>query len=221
MNGANESYWAESLIAVTNLKVRNGLRYDCVSRTWTGGRVMLGNNREARPGAIGLVLCLLLMSGTAAAQSQLTEHTYKLDDPEKRPTATLDDVAWLTGSWTGTAFGSQFEAVWNPPSADSMVGLFKLYGDSGVSFYEILVIIEEGDSLALRVKHFTNEFVAWEDKPDYVSFPLVRAEDDAAHFSGLSFYRVDDSSFDGYIVMKTSDGLVENKLEYVRANSVP
>ncbi len=170
---------------------------------------------------LGLILCLLLVSGTVAAQTQRTEHTYKLDDPEVRPAATFDDVAWLAGSWKGAAFGSRFEAVWNPPSADSMVGLFKLYDDSGVSFYEILLIIEEGDSLALRVKHFTDEFIAWEDKPDYVSFPLVRVDDDAVHFSGLSFYRVDDDTFNGYIAMKTSNGIVEERLEYVRAGAAP
>ncbi|MEL7451282.1 MAG: DUF6265 family protein [Pseudomonadota bacterium] len=167
--------------------------------------------------ALVALLSLLLTSGAVLAQSQRTEHTYKLDDPEARPAASLDDVAWLTGSWTGTAFGSRFEQVWNAPSAGSMVGLFKLFDDDGVSFYEILLLIPEGDSLALRVKHFTNEFVAWEDKPDYISFPLVRIDDDALHFSGLSFYRVDDNSMDGYLVMKTSDGVVERKLEYARA----
>ncbi len=175
---------------------------------------------ESKTKSIALLslLGLLLTHGVASAQSQRTEHTFRLDDPETRPAATLDDVAWLAGSWTGTAFGSRFEEVWNPPSAGSMVGLFKLYDDEGVSFYEILLIIEEGESLALRVKHFSDEFVAWEDKPDYVSFPLVRVDDDAVHFSGLSFYRVDDDTIDGYIVMKTSDGIVEEKLEYVRAD---
>ncbi len=173
-------------------------------------------NKNAVASALAVLLTSLLASGAVPAQSQRTEHTYKLDDPQVRPAASLDDVAWLTGSWTGTAFGSRFEQVWNAPSAGSMVGLFKLFDDSGVSFYEILLLIAGGDSLALRVKHFTDDFIAWEEKADYISFPLVRIDDGALHFSGLSFYRVDDNTMDGYIVMKTSDGVVERKLEYFR-----
>ena len=163
--------------------------------------------------------CLLLACASAAAQSQRTENTYRLDDPDVRPAATLDDVARLAGSWTGTAFGKQFEAVWNPPSGDSMVGLFKLLDGDQVSFYEILLIIEEGDSLALRVKHFSSEFVAWEDKPDFVSFPLVRVDEDAVHFSGLSFYRQDAETMDGYLAMKTADGIREERLQYTRVGT--
>ncbi len=65
------------------------------------------------------VLALLLAGHTTMAQSQRTEHTFKLDDPESRPAATLDDVSWLVGNWSGEAFGSTFEEGWNPPSATS------------------------------------------------------------------------------------------------------
>jgi hypothetical protein len=59
------------------------------------------------------------------AQSVRTEHTFALDDPENRPPATLDEVSWFAGSWSGEAFGGTFEEVWNPPSEGSMVGMFK------------------------------------------------------------------------------------------------
>lgn len=163
-----------------------------------------------------LLLATSLITFSAGAEVPGTEHTFRLEDGEPRPTATLEDVAWLAGSWTGSAFGERFEEVWNPPSAGSMVGLFKLYDGDEVSFYEILLIVEEQDSLALRVKHFTADFVAWEEKPDYISFPLVRVDTDAVHFSGLSFYRTGTDSIDGYIVMKSASGIQEEKLEYQR-----
>ena len=173
-----------------------------------------------RPRRLAGLLALGLLIGSVQAQTQRTEHTYRLDDPQVRPAATLADVAWLVGSWTGTAFGQRFEAVWNPPSAGSMVGLFKLYEGDEVSFYEILLLIEEQESLAIRVKHFSAEFVAWEDKPDYVSFPLVRVDEDAIHFSGLSFYRTGEDAFEGYIVMRNDAGVREEKLTYRRVEPV-
>ncbi len=168
------------------------------------------------PGRVLLLVATSLLAFSAGAEVPGTEHTFRLEDGEQRPKATLEDVAWLAGSWTGSAFGEQFEEVWNPPSAGSMVGLFKLYDGDEVSFYEILLIIEEQDSLALRVKHFSADFVAWEEKPDYISFPLVRVDTDAVHFSGLSFYRTGPDSIDGYIVMRSASGVQEEKLEYQR-----
>ena len=53
----------------------------------------------------------VLFAGTAAAQSQRTEHTFKLDDPDNPPAATLADGSILVGSWTGTAFGGTLEEV--------------------------------------------------------------------------------------------------------------
>lgn len=178
--------------------------------------------RESRllRGACVMILGLLLALGRpASAAEPRTEHTYKLADGEAAPAATLDDAHWLVGNWRGTAFGQQFEEIWSAPSVGSMVGLFKLYGDDGVAFYEILLLTVEDGTLSLKVKHFSAEFVAWEDKPDFVNFKLVHKEADALHFGGLSFYRRGDDAIDGYIVMKSGDEIRENHLKYERVTA--
>lgn len=161
--------------------------------------------------------CLLAMPGLlASAAEPRTEHTYQLAPNEARPAANLEDAGWLVGSWVGTAFGQRFEQVWNSPSAGSMVGLFKLYGDEGVAFYEILLLSVEDGTLSLKVKHFNPDFTAWEEKADYVNFRLVKKEDNALHFGGISFYRRDNDSIDGYIVMHNDDAVTERHLRYER-----
>ncbi len=164
------------------------------------------------------LLVIMLVAAHAALQAAepRTEHTFQLPEGEERPAATLEDAAWLAGSWTGTAFGKRFEEHWNPPSAGSMVGLFKLFDDKGVSFYEILLLTVEDGTLSLKVKHFSADFTAWEEKGDYVNFKLVAKEDDALHFGGISFYRRDDSNIDGYIVMKNGEEITEHYLKYQR-----
>lgn len=165
---------------------------------------------------IGTCIGLLLIGANSVAQTQRTEHTFRLDDPDVHPPATLDNVSWLVGSWVGEAFGSTFEQVWNPPSAGSMVGFFKLMSDGEVVFYELLLLVEEEGSLSLKVKHFNADFTAWEDKSDYVTFRFVRAEPDALHFSGISFYRVDANTMHAYIVMRRGEEVHEEKLVYRR-----
>ena len=164
---------------------------------------------------------LMLVAHPLFAQERLTENTFQLPKDAPLGKGTLEDVAWLAGSWEGTAFGSQFEEVWNPASAGSMVGMWKLYDEEkGVNFYELLLLKEEGEGLVLLVKHFTPEFVAWEDKEDFVKFRLVKVEESAVHFSGLSFYRRGDDQIDGYIVMNQKDGSrTEHHIAYERTGS--
>jgi hypothetical protein len=163
---------------------------------------------------------LLLYFSTAAAQSQQTEHTLKLDDPDNPPTATLADASLLVGSWTGSGFGGTLEEVWNPPSAGSMVGLFKLMHDGEVTLYEILLLTEEEGTLNMKVKQFNPNFSAWEEKQEHITFRFVKAEEDALHFSGISFYRISDDEMHAYIVMRSGDDVREEKLVYHRAGGV-
>ena len=152
----------------------------------------------------------------AAAAEPRTAHTFQLVDGESPPAATLDDASFLVGSWQGTAFGSRFEEVWNAPSANSMVGMFKLFDDDAVAFYELLLMTVEDGTLSLKVKHFSPDFTAWEDKAEFVEFRLVRIDADALHFSGISFYRRGDNALDGFIVMRGADGIREEQLVYRR-----
>lgn len=163
------------------------------------------------------LLFAALFSVSASAAELRTEHTWQLSEGEPRPAATIDDAAMLIGSWTGTAFGQRFEETWNPPSAGTMVGMFKLVGDEGVSFYELMLLTEEEGTLFLKVKHFNADFTAWEDKADYVTFKLVKKSPGELHFGGLSFYRRGEDRIDGYIVMRSGDQVSEQPLIFERA----
>jgi hypothetical protein len=167
--------------------------------------------------ALVSLLTLCLWSASLLAAEPRTEHTFQLSEGETRPPATLEDASWLVGNWTGTAFGKQFEEIWSAPSKGSMVGLFKLFDEDGVDFYEIMLLTVEDDSLSLKVKHFSADFVAWEDKPDFVNFKLVKKDENALHFAGLSFYKKDQDHIDAYIVMRNGEEISEHVLEYVRA----
>lgn len=77
--------------------------------------------------------------------------------------------------------------------------------------------LSEG-TLSLKVKHFNPDFTAWEEKDDFVNFRLVKLEENALHFSGLSFYRRDENHIDAYIVLREGDEISEHELKYVRSS---
>ena len=159
---------------------------------------------------------LLLASVLASAAEPRTEHTFALSDGEERPAATLADARFLVGSWAGTAFGEKMEESWSAPTGGSMVGTFKLFDGDEPAMYELMLLTVEDGTLSLKVKHFNADFTAWEDKPDYVNFKLVKLSANELHFGGISFYKRDDDHLDGYIVMRNKDGVTEQHLAYKR-----
>ena len=163
------------------------------------------------------VLATLLPAQPSAAQSALTEHTLQLDAPANQPSASLDDVAWLSGHWRGKGLGGTIEEFWSPPQGDTMVGAFKLTKADTVSMYELCAIVEEDDRIAIWVKHFNSDFTGWEEKSDKVVFPLIRIEPGALYFEGLTFKRLDDDTIDVYLAFGGQGGEIrEAKLEYRR-----
>lgn len=166
--------------------------------------------------AVRSAFILMLTPAMLLAAELQTEHLYRLAEGEQHPEATLDDALWMVGSWTGTAFGKRFEEVWNPPSAGSMVGMFKLFDDDGASMYELMVMTVEDGTLNLKIRHFGADFTAWEEKDEDVGLKLVKKEDDALHFGTLSFYRRGDNRIDAYVLFRDGDGVVERPLEYRR-----
>ncbi len=165
-----------------------------------------------------VAIVAMLVAAPVMAQSSNTEHTFKLDNPGSTPRATLRDMSWLVGAWSGPAMGGTAEEVWSPPSAGTMVGSFKLTKDGEILFYEFMLLVEEQGSLILKLKHFNADFTAWEDKADYIRFPFIRADDDAVHFSGLSFYQVSPDELHVYVALRDGQDVEEEKLIYIRRN---
>jgi Spy/CpxP family protein refolding chaperone len=169
----------------------------------------------ARQGTF-LLLCAAIVACASAAQAQSskTEHTLKLDDRQVQPPASFDDIAWMIGSWKGEAFGGTFEETWLPPSAGTMTGAFKLMHEGRPSMYEFMMIVQENDSLSVRLKHFNADFSAWEDKAQFVSFPLAKLTDDAAYFEGLTYRRLDDDRL--VVHVSVGEDEEEHELNFVR-----
>ena len=149
-------------------------------------------------------------SNTVHGQSRNTEHTLKLDDPGLQPTASFDDIDWMVGSWEGEGFGGTFEEDWLPASGGTMTGVFKLMHEGSPSMYEFMMIVQANESLVVRLKHFNSDFTSWEDKSEFVSFPLVKLTEDAAYFDGLTYRRLDDDR----LVVHVSIGEEKEEAEF-------
>ncbi len=153
---------------------------------------------------------------SAMAQSRDTENTLRLDEGTTRPAAKIADVGWLAGYWRGDGLGGECEEIWSLPAGDRMHGIFTLANEGGLVFSEAMTLVEEEGSLVLKVKHFTPEFVGWEEKGDFVRFPLVRLDDNQAYFRGLTFRRESDETLLIYIALSKDGERKEHELRLDR-----
>lgn len=145
---------------------------------------------------------LLLLSFITIAPSALADEGQ----------VSIEDFAFLTGFWQGEGFGGVSEEMWMPPADGRMFGLFKQSNDSELQFSEFIEITEESDGFVLRLKHFNPDFSGWEEKSDYVTFPLRSVSENKAVFGGLSYELVEQDRLRIELRMRQSDDTVTTEV---------
>ncbi|WP_228238078.1 DUF6265 family protein [Allomuricauda sp. M10] len=144
-------------------------------------------------------LLFLLLMGTGIVSAQ---KTMQLSEGQESPTASLKEVAWIEGSWSGEAFGGTAEEIWSAPLGDSMMFVFRLVNDNKVSFYEVGHIQQLENSLILQLKHFDGNLKGWEDKIETIDFKLVKLEKNKVYFEGLTMELVDKNHMNVYVLIE-------------------
>jgi len=148
-------------------------------------------NRLPGWGIAGLLLVCL--GGPAAASEDIV--VMGREEGAASPPATIEDVAWLAGRWAGEGLGGAAEDLISPAAGGQMMGMFRhLKADGSVGFYEFYVFAEQGGSLTQRLKHFSLPLSGWEEKDEFVEFPLVKLEPGAAYFDGLTYLLGEDGA---------------------------
>jgi hypothetical protein len=163
-------------------------------------------------------LVLLLIASNSQAEEAMTANTLRLSPEQKSPAATIADMEWYAGRWTGTGLGGSNEEVWSPPRAGTMMGMYRMIKDGKPVLYELLLITEENGSLAIKLKHFHADLRGWEERDASVRFPLVAKRDGRIYFDGMTFERSGADKVKVYLAIEQKDGKVhEETFEYSRA----
>lgn len=154
-----------------------------------------------------------------ASDKAIFANTEFLRQGQASPQASIQDVAWIAGNWTGEIWGGRFEENWSAPSAGSMMASFKFIKDNQVSFYELITIQEQGQSLVIKLKHFSHDLKGWEAKEQSVDFPLVKIESNAVYFNGYTFKKVSDDQIHVFVVVDSDGQQQEVKFIFERSTA--
>ncbi len=158
------------------------------------------------------VVLLVVISVAATAQVKNTENTVKLAEGQTSAKATIADISWLAGAWSGTGLGGVSEETWSKPNNGIMVGTYRLIIDNKPIFYEMMWMMEHGGSIILRLKHFTPALVGWEEKDKTVDFKFVDKQGDRMRFSGLTFEKVGGKGLNIYLALRQKDGTLKEEV---------
>jgi len=143
-------------------------------------------------------LLLFLFCGTYG----IGQKTLQLEERQDSPKASLEDIRWITGGWRGEALGGIAEEIWSPAQGKSMMFVFRLIDGDEVSFYEIGHIVETEGTLLMQLKHFDKHLKGWEEKEDTINFKLVKLEENAVYFQGLTMEKTSESQMHVHVLIE-------------------
>lgn len=104
--------------------------------------------------------------------------------PAAPPTATseLEDFSFVSGRWLAEVDGDVLEEWWGEPVGNCVVGSFRwMHGDKA-RFYEYMIIEKREEQVWFHLRHFSPGLVAWEEKDEAMSYPLLRLTETEAVF---------------------------------------
>jgi hypothetical protein len=159
--------------------------------------------RKTIASAVSLAALILVPAGTTWAQTESAPRFRTLERGDQpSPAATLEILSWLTGRWTGEGLGGFNEEIWSEPRGGVMMGMYRHLKQDKPLFYEFLMFVEDKGTVALKLKHFNPDFTGWEEKERTVDFTLVKVEERAVHFNGLTFEREGDDTLNIYLRLR-------------------
>lgn len=170
----------------------------------SNGRTTVNRSWNSPP-ALSLLL-IFALAGTFAGHARGAWAASAREAPPAADAPTLDDFRWLVGTWEGEGFGGVCEEVWSQTAGDAMMGMFRLVTDDQVVFYEFMRIVEQDGAITLELKHFSPDFVSWEEKAETVRFALKSVGEGFATFSGLTMERTGEDGLEIVVTLGQPDG---------------
>jgi len=166
--------------------------------------------REAGIQLVASVLNVRMSRVETPATSVVAEHSrgesvVRASPGSTPPPARIGAGRWMEGDWVGTGLGGTAEAAWLAPLAGNMAGVYRGVRDGRVTFFEILTLVEAGNSLAIRLKNFDTDLRGWEPKEKTVDFNLVRTEPGALYLGGMTYRRTPEG-LESWVLTGVGDG---------------
>lgn len=116
----------------------------------------------------------------------------QLDHNQSPGKGKVEDLSWMVGYWAGPGLGGDCEEVWMPAVDGHMIGTFRMWENGKLIFSEFMNLVQDGESVSMKLKHFGPDLEGWEEKTEWTTFKLIEMTENKAWFHGLTIERKDD-----------------------------
>lgn len=99
--------------------------------------------------------------------------------------ATIQDLQWISGTWDTSMGKDELTEIWSAPSGNHIAGVFSWVKDGKLWMNELITIVDEGERMVFRLRHFDDQMVPWEEKDGAYTFPMVSAGPNEAVFESF------------------------------------
>ncbi len=118
--------------------------------------------------------------------------------------ATVNDLSWMTGYWSGPLGDLLMEENWNKPIGGTISGLVRMAGPKDTQMIELVIIREHEGSLRLTLQQFNPDFTPRAPAPQTMRF-VSRGEqtvtfEDAENTQGLKKLTYSRTADDHYMI---------------------
>lgn len=126
------------------------------------------------------------------------------------PEATIDELAWMTGTWSAQLGPNTLEEHWVAPQGGSIAAMVRMTGNGATSMFEVITIEEKDGSLVMNVQQWNAGFeprtaVAQKLELAEIGERMVRfTAVTEGSMTSLGYSRTGDSTFT--IHLETPDG---------------
>lgn len=96
--------------------------------------------------------------------------------------ASINDLAFMSGTWTMQHEWGDMEEFWGPPMGNSLISSYRCVKDGKVVFYEFVVIEQVENIPVMKLRHFNPGSIGWEDKNSPLEYPLASLTQNKAVF---------------------------------------
>ena len=125
--------------------------------------------------------------------------------------AGVEELSWMTGSWTGPAGpDNTLEENWTQPADGSIASLVRMRGKGITSMVELIVVEEQGDTLIMHIQQWDPGYQPRSGGPQTMSLASMGERtvsfkaDTPGGLAALTYSRPEDDTFT--VDVETADG---------------
>lgn len=100
------------------------------------------------------------------------------------PPASIEDLSWMTGSWSADLGPNTLEENWITPKGGSLAAMVRMSGDNDTSMFEVITIEEVAGSLILNIQQWDAGFVP--RSAEAQKMELIEIGDSSVNFSAIT-----------------------------------